>query len=386
MTLEVKPVSGGRARRRHVVYAGRRVTGLYERETGDGRLVFELRRKVGGRSVRHTLAATTATDAIREQRAFLSKVDAGMRLVSRNDLTLGQMRDLWEEWARSPGSPYAARTVEHNLSALDRRALRILGPETKAANVRPAHLRAMIDKLCAEGLSGATVHGTLTALSALFRFAVRRDVVEVNPVRLLERGDRPSAKRQREPRYLDRQQLDVLLSELGDGFRPVTAVMAFAALRVSEALALRWQDVDFEQAMLNVPGTKTAASAQPVPMTGDLVAELRAHRSRNPGLGEALVFSTTNGRPQDRHNVARAIRVAGDAAGLNPPGLKKVAPHDLRHSCAALLLAAGVPAPKVAAVLRHADARVTLMVYAGLVESQRSELRADLETALGDNR
>jgi hypothetical protein len=52
----------------------------------------------------------------------------------------------------------------------------------------------------------------------------------------------------------------------------------------------------------------------------------------------------------------------------------------------ALLLAAGVPVPKVAAVLRHTDARVTLMVYAGLVESQRSDLRIDLETALCTDR
>ena len=63
-----------------------------------------------------------------------------------------------------------------------------------------------------------------------------------------------------------------------------------------------------------------------------------------------------------------------------PPG---ISPHDLRHSCAGLLLAAGVPAPNVAAILRHADPRITLMVYAGLVESQRAELKDDLELALG---
>jgi integrase len=62
--------------------------------------------------------------------------------------------------------------------------------------------------------------------------------------------------------------------------------------------------------------------------------------------------------------------------------VEKVSPHDLRHSCAGLLLAAGVPAPRVVAILRHADPRVTLMVYAGLVESQRVELRDDLEAAL----
>ena len=97
---------------------------------------------------------------------------------------------------------------------------------------------------------------------------------------------------------------------------------------------------------------------------------------------DALVFQTANGTPHDRHNVARAIRAAGTAAKLNPPGVKKVAPHDLRHSCAGLLLAAGVAPTKVSAILRHADSRITLAIYGGLVESQRAELRADLEAAL----
>ena len=64
----------------------------------------------------------------------------------------------------------------------------------------------------------------------------------------------------------------------------------------------------------------------------------------------------------------RAIYRAGDQAGLNTKGGKKVGCHDLRHSCAGLL--------------GHADARITLTVYAGLVESQRAELRDDLEAAL----
>jgi hypothetical protein len=47
-----------------------------------------------------------------------------------------------------------------------------------------------------------------------------------------------------------------------------------------------------------------------------------------------------------------------------------------------LLLAAGAPAPKVSAILRHADVRTTLTFYAGLVESERGNLREDLEAAL----
>jgi integrase len=386
MTQEAKHVTGGRAVRSQVVYGGKRMPGLYERKTGEGQVRYEAAAKRNGRVVRRTLAATTATDAIREQRKFIASLDSGARVVGRNDVSLRELRDEWEPWARGPGSNYAARTVTLYCELIERHAFRVLGAETKAAALTPTHLRRLIDKLNAEGHSGSYVHGNLTALSALLRYGVRRGVIESNPTRLLERGDRPSAKRLHEPRYLDRKQIDALLAKMGDEFRPVAATLAFAALRVSEALALRWQDVDFNARMLNVPGTKTAASAQPVPMTADLVTELRAHRSRQRVLArlrpEALVFQTCNGRPHHRKNVLRAIYRAGDHAGLNTKGGKKVGCHDLRHSCAGLLLSAGVPAPKVAAILRHADARVTLTVYAGAVESQRAELRDDLEAAL----
>jgi site-specific recombinase XerC len=79
-------------------------------------------------------------------------------------------------------------------------------------------LRVLIDELLGKGLAGSTVHGCVTATSSLLRLAVRRGVIEVNPVRFVERGDRPSVKRRKEPRYLNRQQLD-LLSKLSDESR-----------------------------------------------------------------------------------------------------------------------------------------------------------------------
>jgi len=63
--------------------------------------------------------------------------------------------------------------------------------------------------------------------------------------------------------------------------------------------------------------------------------------------------------------------------------VERIGCHDLRHSCAGLLFAAGRSAPTVAAVLRHADTRTTLTTYAGLVETNRSELRQDLDVAFG---
>lgn len=100
-----------------------------------------------------------------------------------------------------------------------------------------------------------------------------------------------------------------------------------------------------------------------------------AHRARQQTIDpDALVFHHM------RHAVLRAIYVAGDAAGLNTGG-KRVGCHDLRHSCAGLLLAAGVPAPRIAAIMRHANVQTPLTTYAGVIETQRADLRGDLEEA-----
>ena len=168
--------------------------------------------------------------------------------------------------------------------------------------------------------------------------------------------------------------------ELGDEYRPIVATLAFAGLRVSEALALRWRDVDLKDGTLDVRGTKTAGSKAPVPIIDALSVELKAHRSRLAERGlhltraDALVFT------QDRRNVLRAVYRAGDDAGLNPDGAERIGCHDLRHSCAGLLFAAGMSAPTVAAVLRHADTRTTLTTYAGLVETD--EPTCDMTSAL----
>lgn len=82
-----------------------------------------------------------------------------------------------------------------------------------------------------------------------------------------------------------------------------------------------------------------------------------------------MIFTTTRGKPQSRRNALRAVHAAGDAAGLNGDGRGPVGLHDLRHSFVAIALA------------RHANARVTAQVYAGLSESGRAAATAKLGEA-----
>ncbi len=373
----------GSSSRTPLIYRGRRIRGVWERQRADGTLVYEIQMKRGGNGYRRTLTATTPSQAIREAERVLTAFSEG-EIATRRDVRLTTLSDDFLAWASVNLSLRTHELYEQRLRA---HVLRLLGESRRADAVTTAEIRRLIERLSAEGLSGSTVRVTVTAMSAMFRHAVRRGVVERNPCRDLERGDRPSAKRLTEPRYLDAEQIAFLLDGLRPEFRPIAATCAYAALRISEALALRWEHVDLVGRVLHVPGTKTEASGASVPMIPILVDELRAHRDRQAQLGfervksEALVFQTRSGKPQSKRNALRAVHVSGDAANLNGTGRRSGSTTSVTPAPGSSSTSAR--RSQSAAILRHSTPRVTLTMYAGLLESEREALRNDLAAAFG---
>jgi integrase len=178
----------------------------------------------------------------------------------------------------------------------------------------------------------------------------------------------------------------------------LAAAGAFAGLRVSEALGLHWEDVDFDAKTIHVHRqldpdltvrnvTKTKASTGTVPLLPALERELRAHRARQAGIdlrlthGSRLVFTTKRGKPQSGRNAFRAVARAAKNAGLSPEGTQPVGLHDLRHSFVAMVIDAGGTLAEAAMLARHANARITAQVYAGLTEKAKAEVAAKLVNA-----
>jgi integrase len=388
------------------VYSGsRRVPGLYERTLADGTTVYDAALRLGGVVRRRRLLARTKTDAIAELRAL--QVDHARGEAHRSPaegLTLAELARDYVEHLRArtaetdPRRRRSPRTVGHYEAQLRLHVLPMLG-RRPVADLTVADVRRLLDALAAKRLSAWSRSGLVSILSGVFSYGVRQGVVTHNVVRDLGRDDRPGAARKSEPRYLDPGELEALLSRMGDTFRPVAATCAYAGLRLSEALGLRWRDIDLTGGTLTVgaqlgpDGTrvplKTAASAATVPLLPALATELRAHRSRVAGQAlarvqpEVFVFTTSRGRPHGARNVLRAVYAAGDASGLNGEGRERVGVHDLRHSFVAVALAAGLTLPEAAALARHANPRVTAAVYAGLTDAARVGLGARLAEAFG---
>lgn len=382
----------GATSRRPVYSGSRRVSGLYERTLADGSTVYEAAFWHGGATRRHRLTARTKTDAITELRDL--RTDYARGEPHRSPAAALTVAEVAADWLthlesrvghRDPKRRYSTRTVQLYRQRVRQHILPSFGARP-ITEVRLVEVRRLVDRLGAAGLAPSTVTGIVNILSGLLQFGVRGGHLERNPVRDLGREDRPGTKRLSEPRYLSPEEIDGLLRHLSDTFRPVVFVCVYGALRISEALGLRWRDVDLKAGTLTVSGqlgtdgqrvpVKTASSEATFEMLPVLVRELREHRARLSSRDlrrvypDALVFTTARAKAQSRRNALRAVQKAADAACLNGEGREPVGLHDLRHSFAAAALER-LSLPEASYLLRHASTRVTAQLYAGLTDDAR---------------
>jgi len=146
-------------------------------------------------------------------------------------------------------------------------------------------------------------------------------------------------------------------------------------MRIGEALALQWDDIDFNGRFIHVQRglsrkkieTPKSGKTRRIDMTPHLAETLAAYKVECKkkglalGLGDApeLVFTNNKGGFIDLDNWRR--RVFNRA--LRKAGLRRIRIHDLRHTYATLRIAKGDNIADVSGQLGHADATVTLKVY-----------------------
>lgn len=293
------------------------------------------------------VGGTTKTDAIRELDAI--RVDRERGEAQRQRSLTPTVAEVADEWLAHLQSRvgisderrrYSQRTVDLYRQRLDDHICKALGGRP-ISEITVDDVRRLVERLSAKGLASGTVTSCVNITSGLMRYALKRKLVPHNVVRDLDRDDRPGSKRQSEPRYLTASESELLLSKLGDTFRPVMYVCLFAGLRISETLGLRWRDVDLKAEAINVEqqlGTEgervpveTRASAAAVPMLPAVRRELVAYRARQAERNlrfvrpDALVFTTARGKPQSRRNALRALHKRATPPGSTPTGSRRSA-------------------------------------------------------------
>jgi integrase len=249
-------------------------------------------------------------------------------------------------------------------------------------------------------LSAESINKTITRLGQILAVAEERDLIVRNPVRVNTRNRKLKARRRR-PVFLESAEqiaamidaateLDAKPEARTAGRRALVATLVYAGLRIGEATALRWEDIDLANGRISVRDAKTEAGVRLVDILPALRDELASHRHATADAGPAdLVFPTSTGSRRDKDNAReRVIRpVVAHADELlaqrgQQPLPAGVTAHKLRHTFASILYVRGEGPPYVMAQLGHTDPGFTLRVYAHAMrrdDGDRERLKALVE-------
>jgi integrase len=247
----------------------------------------------------------------------------------------------------------------------------------RPAAVTPTDVRRYVADLVAAGeLSPKTINNSLAVLRVFFAHLVEDGDVARNPARSApgarERIKLPAAHREMD--YLRVHEIPRYLDACDDVYRALAETLIATGLRISEALALTWDDVDMDRRSLRVvrsrkgrgSGSTKGDRSRPVDVgarLGEVLAEVRAAR---PVGARTLVFRGPRGGELSRSDVSRDLhKHALEDAGLRTT----LRLHDLRHTAAASWLAAGLPLICVQRQLGHASITTTEQVYGHLEDS-----------------
>jgi integrase len=246
-------------------------------------------------------------------------------------------------------------------------------------------------------LNATSINKTIVTLAAILDTAVEYELINRNPAK--GRRRRLAAVKPHRS-WLDRsEQITALLDAVYEidretrlrigQRRALIATFVFAGLRLGEALALRWEDVDLEAGTIRVCEAKTDAGVRTVNLLPVLRNELVVYKATLDESGSALLFGTRNGRPWAPSNVRLRIlapatqrastQLEGEGLAPLPPG---ITPHSLRRTFASLLFALGESPPYVMNQIGHTTAGLTLALYARDMnrrDGERDRLRALVE-------
>ena len=218
-------------------------------------------------------------------------------------------------------------------------------------------------------------------LNALWNYAMwKQDVpMQVNPIGLV--NVKGASKRVRQPRSLTVEQFRLLVSHLREPYNTIALLCVCFGLRISEALALKWTDIDWLNGTLRVErgivqqvvdDVKTDDSRKTLTISDDLLGVLRDWKQATQFSGpEDWIFASPVrlGRlPFSYSGVKQEVQRAADAAGLG-----HLRSHSFRHTYRTWLDSVGTPVGVQQRLMRHADIRTTMNIYGDAVTPDMRE-------------
>jgi len=344
---------------------------------------------------RHQISKTASSKGRAEKlrTQILSELDKGV-LAKPNKLTTGAYLEQWLKG--SVASTVAPGTYGSYAYITKKYLIPELGG-IKLWNLKPQHLQRLYADKLQQGLSLRSVQLMHITLHKALKNAIKTGLISRNPIDLV---DPPKVERH-EMKTMTEEDIGRFLDEARKGdYYTLFYIYLFTGIRRSEALALRWSDVDLLGCQLSINKTmqflnkkvtfkspKTANSRRLVALSPSTSVVLRLHREaqnkirkykeESPVSDDDLVFCQSDGSPYLPNTISHAwIKL------VKKCGLDGVRLHDARHTHATLLFKSGVSAKVIQERLGHSSVAFTMNTYAHVSPGMQKQAANQFDDAV----
>jgi integrase len=230
---------------------------------------------------------------------------------------------------------------------------------------------------------------SLVLLSGIMQFAVRKRLIDANPVREVEKPRGIS-------RHTPSDEIDVLRPDEirlfldnveGLKYQTFFTIAVMTGARQGELIGLQWSDIDWYNAQVHIQRTfqhgrfyhpKTPTSRRKIDLGQTVVKQLKQWKMACPPSEQELVFPSDAGTPMKKENLVRRHFTPA----LRRAGLRKVRFHDLRHTFASLLIDQGEHPKYIQSQMGHSSINVTMDTYGHLMKSVNRLASSKLDEAV----
>jgi len=353
---------------------------------------------------RKIYASFPTADAAKSWRIDALQARRSGTLRTPDPTTVREAARRWIELAQSgqvrdrSGRPYKPSTLRSYRGKLDGYVLPELG-DLRLDEVRRRDVQDLVDRLLADGRKSSTVRNTLDPLRALYRWAIRRELVATNPTSDL---DIPM-ERKGSIDIVTAPVARTLIDALPTFERATWATAFYAGLRRGELQAMRVRSIDLGASEIRVERSwdqeqgviepKSDTSVRTVPLLAVLRDYLDEHLLSTGRTGDDLAFGRTASDPFVPTTLAARTRKAWDVVddhereaaereGRRPVLLPRPTLHPARHTFASTLIAAGENPKAVQEFMGHSSITVTFDEYGHLFPGNREQARTRMDAYL----
>ena len=332
----------------------------------------------GGKHIRKCLYGSTREEVAQKMVTALANVQRGTNMPNEKFT----VEKFLQTWLEDTAKARLRQSTHARYSILIRLHITPHIGRLSLAKLTPTQVQRVWATLKTGGLAPRTIIQCRAILRTALNQAVRHGLATRNSAAL---SDAPKAATFNAT-FLTASQAETLLDAAREHKLDAIVTLALTSgMRVGEMLGLTWGDIDFENRFISIKrqqqrvgkdliicDPKTERSARTLPLTNLAVDALKRHRERQviearEGLGHGRmitgrVFTNEKGAPLENATVLRQFQKLVEDAKL--PRMRL---HDLRHSCATLLLSKGIHPRVVMELLGHSTIAMTMNVYSHVV-------------------